>query len=98
MKNYRMVIEFNEKEVKRKNYSVNSFFSSINKFFEENNLMVIEDGVYVSGGSQEDEFNFMVAAGVLRKTEWFVKFVKIWLWYEDNEDPQDLIKTFKLKG
>ncbi len=93
----KMVIEFDEEKVKKEGkYDLQMMYDCLAKRFTDNGLQVVEKGVYVDKGEEEDLISFMVIASVLPRKDWFVRYVKQWLWYEESEIPNNLIKTFEL--
>ena len=93
----KMVIEFDGEKIKQGNpTALNDMYGLLDNAFEKRNLKVCGNGVYTDNGNEEDLFQFMVLAGILSKKEWFVKFIKKWLWYEESDVSQDLIKTFEI--
>lgn len=97
----KMVIKFDDEQIKKDNYSgAREFYDIVNGMFKKRNLDVREDGVYTDNGKEDGEeddlFNFMVLAGVLLHTDWFVKHVEQWLWYEESDVPSNLIQKFEI--
>lgn len=73
-------------------------YTLVDELFLSCNLKVCGGGIYTDKGDEDDLFQFMVVAGVLPKRQWFPMFVKQWDWYEETEEPEDLIELFKLAG
>lgn len=92
-----MRIEFDEERLNADNMSVEEFYSHLDEKFRRRGLNICEKGVYRDNGDEDDLFQFMVLAGACSEFDWFVKYVKRWIWYEDCDTPEDLIKTFELE-
>ena len=92
----KMVVKFDKEKAKEDAIAVEQLYSKLDKRFAKRNLKVCENGVYVDKGNEEDLMQFMIMASALAGIEWFVKYIKQWFWYEESEEPEDLIKVFEL--
>lgn len=92
----RMVLKFNERKIDEKGYSLEKIYQYLNELVSSRNLTVCEDGVYTDSGDEyNDTFSFMVIAPVISHHEW-MQCAEEWLWYEDSDVPNNLLKTFKI--
>lgn len=97
---YRMIIEMDEEKIiKDDEYYVEDVLSVIDSYFEESGIAKIQKGVYENSGDRLIKFLGIITR--LSKQEFFVRNVKKWLWYENDEeivsnDPQNLIEKFSL--
>lgn len=96
----KMVIKLNEEKIKNENeYDLEYLYSFIDENFKKRGLKVIETGVYEGDfDSEEDTFQFMMIMSSYKKAEWFKKYVLEWVLYEGTEEPEDLLKSFKIVG
>lgn len=95
----KMVIEFDEAKIDHENrYDLQDFTTYLKDLAERRGLRCCENGVYAGTGRDEDLVQFMVIMSILKTTDWFLRYVSKWLWYEDDDTGEDLIKSFKIAG
>lgn len=95
----KMIIELNEEKIKKDNkYSVEGIYSFMNEMFKRRGIDACQKGEYSYAGEDEEEglFQFMVLASVFKTEEWFSRYVVKWLWYEGDDEAEDLIVTFRI--
>lgn len=97
IKMLKMVIKFDENKIRTDGkYSLDKINDYLNNLVLTRNLIVQENGLYTDSGNEEkDIFSFMVIATAISHREW-IKFAKEWLWYENSDIPDDLLKTFEV--
>ena len=93
----KMQIEFNDIKAQADGVSVDALYEYTNERFRNRNLKVCADGVYVGNDKGSDLKQFMIMASALSETEWFAKYISTWMWYEESDEPENLIKTFELE-
>lgn len=97
---YRMIIELDEEKIVKENkYYLNDVLSHVDSYFEEKKISKIEKGVYEDSGEKLVQFLGIITR--LSRSDVFTRYVKKWLWYENDEeivsnDPQNLIEKFSL--
>lgn len=77
------VVIDDEKLENQGKYSVAGFHNHLDKVFAKFNIKQIEEHIYT--GSEEDE-SYMALIGILLDCEWFMDYVKEWVWIDEEED------------
>ena len=97
----KMIIRFDEDKVRNESeYDLDGIYAYIEEIVCEENLRVCDDerGVYTDneeGNMDDDLYSFMTVAAILADRDW-IAYAKEWLWYEDAEEAQNLLRTFKI--
>lgn len=91
-----MIVEFDAIKAEENGVKVELLYEHLNRCVVRKELVVLRNGVYTGKGDESDLFRFMVIAGALSSTDWFVKYLKKWLWYEESDEAEDLMRTFEL--
>jgi len=94
----KMIIGFDKEKAKSDSIAIEQLYGLLDKRFTNRNLRVFDKGVYIDNGKEDDLFSFMVLASALAGIEWFVKYIDKWIWYEDDETPEDLVELFELNS
>ena len=90
---YKMIIEFDKEKVESK-YKLSEIYEYLNEFARNENLKICENGIYMDNGNKhESTMSFMAFAGIISNQEW-IHFASKWQWFEDDDEPQDLLRLF----
>lgn len=94
---YRIEIELDEEKIaSHGKYTAADIHQTLDKLFSQYNLPKVQLGIYTDGGNERDLLNFMGIASGLSRNDWFTRYVKSWLWYENSTEPENLMQTFKI--
>lgn len=88
----------NEKIIKDDIYTPESVRQATDEMFVDKfDLVKGENGFYYEKGCDEDFIHFMSAILSLRLSDWFMKYVSKWLWYNPDNCvyPEDMIAALK---
>lgn len=100
-------IKLDEEQIKKDNiYELEDLYQVIDKLFLEENLIKLPDengSIFYSGtGSNRDMGRIFVCIFALEKSDWFMNYVRTWLFYNDdnvnNIEIIDIIKKNKAKN
>ena len=89
-------MEFDTVKAAEDGVKVDVLYERLNRCITRKELIIQSNGVYKDKGDKSDLFRFMVAAGALSRADWFIKYLKKWIWYEEDDEPEDLMHTFEL--
>lgn len=64
-------------------YSVAAIHNHLDNVFAKFDIKQTEEHIYT--GSEEDE-SYMALVGILLDCEWFMDYVKEWVWIDEEED------------
>lgn len=88
----KMEFIFDEEKLKKLEYTEEFCFREIEKHFnrfKSNTLKKISNGVYEG---TDDDWDAFACATEFPYTPWFLKVIKEWYWYIDEEDGKGLQK------
>ena len=94
----KMVIGFDEDKIKSNGQSLDQYYGIVDDMAKEYRLNICADGVYTDNDRDEDLRHFMVMVLFLKNKDWFRMCVKQWDWYEDTDEPENLIERFNIAG
>lgn len=77
------VVIDDEKLESQGKYNVADFHNHLDKMFAKFDIKQTEEHIYT--GSEEDE-SYMALIGILLDCEWFMNYVKEWVWIDEEED------------
>lgn len=93
----KMVVELDERKIISDGiYRLDSVWNNIDLAFDREGFTKTGKGIYEQG-------DFTKCARMqlhLSNTPWFLRYVKTWLWYEDEDlySPDDVYEFYKEKG
>jgi hypothetical protein len=83
MEKYKMEIEMDEKKLYDEGYDVAEINSKIDSVFEAVDIKKVKVGRYEGTGTKDDFGRFGGATLLLNRQEWFLPYVKKWLFHSD---------------
>lgn len=93
---YKMIIEVDNEKVESR-YKLSEIYKHLNEFARNENLKICGDGIYMDNGNKyENTMSFMAFAGWIADQAW-ISYVSKWQWFEDEDEPQDLLRLFEIK-
>lgn len=106
---YKMIICLNEEKIKNNNeFNLSTLYEKLNSIFAKRGFSVSLDGerhVYSGTDSSADYPNLGIILNGLKKQEWFVNNISVWLLCtnEDSDTPddfeeEDLVEYFGFKA
>lgn len=81
-----MEFKFNEQKLKQNGLSAEMCFRTIDRFLNARGIYAKETGVYVADDSQNSFDSFGSAMSRLPKSNWFLKVIDEWYWFDDEND------------
>ena len=78
-----MKFVFDEEKLKKDNLSSKRAMAPIQKYFQEHNISETKPGFF-EGDNEKDWPCFASCLCSLMDAEWFLKYIKEWEWYVDN--------------
>lgn len=82
----KMLVEYDVEKIEREDkYDLQEFDETVKAIFKEKGLYQNEKGFYVGG----DFVKFGAVALVLKKKKWFMDNIKVWKWYQSDEEETD---------
>jgi hypothetical protein len=80
-----MEFRFSEEKLKENGYTKDMCFRSINRYLNKEGIYAKKEGVYIA----DEEIAFLPFAtlrGRLPMTDWFLKVIDEWYWFDDEND------------
>lgn len=96
----RVDFEFDKELVAASEYTLADIYETIKREFAASNLPCVSDGEVLSFegiGEENDWANMWVIIINLTDSEWFMKFATSCIWYNDNNEWEDVLSLAKEK-
>ncbi|MBR0350436.1 MAG: hypothetical protein IJH76_01200 [Clostridia bacterium] len=82
----KMEFIFDKNKLKKAGYKEEQCFNAIRKHFDSYNSKTIRETKAGVFEGNDDDWNAFASAVILPHTKWFLKVIKEWYWYVDEED------------